>query len=97
VALEILHFTLVLFGGFAIVESAEIAALAGIGIDFSRIEAVLARFEFADHGVSPFVRTNAMPALAFLAEIALFEVGLEHIGVERLAGGAGDQSGGGIA
>ncbi|CDX28199.1 hypothetical protein MPLA_1350016 [Mesorhizobium sp. ORS 3359] len=49
VPLEILHFAFVLFGGFARLESAEIAALAGPGIDLARIEPVFAGFQFADH------------------------------------------------
>src|SRR5258707_307015 len=49
VPLEILHVSLVLFRRRARVESAEIAALAGLGIDLAGIEPVLARLQFADH------------------------------------------------
>src|ERR1041385_4651298 len=48
--LEILHVALVLFGGRAGPEGAEISALAGSRIDLARIEPVLAALQFADHG-----------------------------------------------
>jgi len=44
VALEILHITLVLFRCGARAEGAEIAALAGVGIDLARIEPIFAGF-----------------------------------------------------
>jgi hypothetical protein len=47
--LEILHFTFVLLRRRARFEGAEIAATAGLRIKLSRIEPVLARFQFADH------------------------------------------------
>ena len=43
VPLEVLHCALVLLGGGAGLEGAEIAAPAGLGIDLARIEAVAAR------------------------------------------------------
>ena len=48
--LEILHFPLMLLRRRAAVEGAEIAALAGLGIELAGVEAVFAGFEFADHG-----------------------------------------------
>jgi alkanesulfonate monooxygenase SsuD/methylene tetrahydromethanopterin reductase-like flavin-dependent oxidoreductase (luciferase family) len=49
---EILHRAFVLLGGGAGSEGAEIAAAAGLGIYFSRVEPVLAGRQFADHGVA---------------------------------------------
>src|SRR6185295_2699341 len=49
--LEILDFAFVLFGRLAAVESAEIAASAGLRVRLSRVETVFARFELADHRV----------------------------------------------
>src|SRR5207244_5649389 len=51
--LEILHLALVLFRRRPRFEGAEIAALAGLRIDLSGIEPVLARSQFADHGTPP--------------------------------------------
>src|SRR5437879_590048 len=50
--LEKLDGTLVLFGRFSRLECAQISPLAGPRIDFSRIEPILAGFEFADHAFS---------------------------------------------
>jgi hypothetical protein len=50
--LEILHVTLVLFGRRARLESAEVAAFAGPGVDFPGIKPVLTGSQFADHGGS---------------------------------------------
>src|SRR5690349_823677 len=47
--LEILHLALVLFGLLACGEGAKIAALAGLGVNFSRVKAVFAGLQFADH------------------------------------------------
>lgn len=59
VSLEVLDFTLMLLGGGAAFKGAEIAALAGFGIDLTRIEPILSRFEFANHAapysVTPFL------------------------------------------
>src|SRR5262245_54247294 len=49
-ALEVLDGALVLFGGVAVPEGAQVAALACPWVLLQRIEAVLAGFEFADHG-----------------------------------------------
>ena len=49
--LEILHRALVLFGGGAAGKRAEIAAPAGLRIDFARKEPVFAGRQFTDHGV----------------------------------------------
>lgn len=38
-----------LLGGFAAVEGAEVSPFAGLLVLLARIEAVLARFQFADH------------------------------------------------
>ena len=46
---EILHGTLVLFGCRARRESTEVAALACLGIELPRVQAVLAVLELADH------------------------------------------------
>jgi hypothetical protein len=54
-AFEELNFPLMLKSRFARAERAEIAALARTGIDFARIKSVLARFQLANHGRSPFV------------------------------------------
>src|SRR6266446_8267956 len=63
--LEILHLALVLFRSRARFEGAEIAALAGLRIDLSGIEPVLARLQFADHGTSLLLASIAMAALLF--------------------------------
>src|SRR5205085_9524412 len=47
-ALEVLDLALVLFGLGAGLEGAEVAALAGLGIELARIEAVFAGFQLAD-------------------------------------------------
>src|ERR1700733_15050706 len=51
--LEVLHRALVLLGGGAAGEGAEIAAAAGLRILFARIEPVFAGRQFADHGELP--------------------------------------------
>lgn len=51
-ALEELDFSLVLFGGFAGFEGAEVAALSGFGVGFAGVEAIFAGFKFADHWVT---------------------------------------------
>src|SRR5690348_11625003 len=54
VPLEVLHGALVLLGGAARRERAEIAAPAGLRIDLARVEAVFARFQLANHdGLRP--------------------------------------------
>src|ERR1700683_3012679 len=50
VVFEVLHGALVLFGGGATAERAEVTALTGSRVGFSRIQAVFARAEFANHG-----------------------------------------------
>ena len=52
--LEILHGALVLFSGYARFEGAEIAALAGLRVQFSGIEPVFARLQLSDHGTGLF-------------------------------------------
>src|SRR5664279_4551168 len=47
--LEILHLPLVLFGGGARLEGAEIATLAGLRIELPRVQPVFAGAQFADH------------------------------------------------
>jgi hypothetical protein len=54
--LEKLHRALMLFRLFAAAERAEVFAFAGPGINLARIEPILARLEFANHGRSPFFR-----------------------------------------
>src|SRR6266700_5162213 len=51
--LEILHLLLVLLGGRARLEGAEIPALAGLEIDLPRVEPVFAGAQFADHEAFP--------------------------------------------
>jgi hypothetical protein len=48
--LEVLYGAFVFFGGGATLEGAEIAALAGLGVGLARIETILTRGQFADHG-----------------------------------------------
>jgi hypothetical protein len=47
--LEILHRLLMLLRRRAVLEGAEVAAFAGLGVELARIEPVLAGFQFADH------------------------------------------------
>ena len=54
--LEELDGPLVLLGRVPAREGAEVPALAGLGVLLARIEAVLARFKLADHGVLPTLR-----------------------------------------
>jgi hypothetical protein len=49
--LEVLDCTLVLFSFFSSIERPEIFAFAGLGIFLSRVEPVLPRLQFSDHGV----------------------------------------------
>src|SRR2546421_5360649 len=56
-ALEKLHRTLVLFRCVARVERAQVPALARLRIEFSRIEPVFTRLEFANHG-TPLALSN---------------------------------------
>ena len=63
--LEILYVALVLFGRRAGLERAEVAALAGSGIDLAGIEPVLAGFQFANHD-RPLSGLNGVCASAFL-------------------------------
>src|ERR1051325_3220660 len=65
--LEVLHLALVLFGGFARREGAEIPAPAGLWIDLAGIQPVFARLEFADHGQHLNV---AVALLRFKAQLA---------------------------
>jgi hypothetical protein len=51
-AFEILHRAFVLLGGRARCESAKVAAAPGSWVLLSRVKAVFARFEFADHRFS---------------------------------------------
>jgi hypothetical protein len=53
VALEVLDFPLVPFGGLPCGEGAKVASAAGLGIDLSRIKPILARLEFANHDPLP--------------------------------------------
>src|SRR6516225_2531189 len=47
--LEVLHGALVLLGRRARRKGAEVAAAAGLRVDFARIEAIATRLELADH------------------------------------------------
>jgi hypothetical protein len=67
--LEILHGAFVLFSSGARFESTEIAALAGFRIHFARIQPILSRLQFADHGsvsFSLFMASIVIAALLFL-------------------------------
>src|SRR5690242_8417396 len=50
--LEELHRPFVFLGLFARGEGAEVAAFARLRIDLPRVESILPRFEFANHGVT---------------------------------------------
>ena len=69
--LEILHVALVLLGGRARLEGAEIAALAGLRIGLAGIEPVFAGLQFADHGGGPV----QMPSLSIAVAGGLFRGG----------------------
>ena len=51
--LEELHGPLVFLRGLTRRKRAEVFVLAALRIDFARIEPVLTRFQFADHGSAP--------------------------------------------
>src|SRR5258708_38378352 len=51
--LEILHGTLMLFGRRTRRKRAEVAAAAGLRVDFARIEPIAPRLELADHRRRP--------------------------------------------
>jgi hypothetical protein len=65
--LEILHIALVLFGGGARLEGAEIAALAGFRIELAGIKPVFAGLQFADHGTG--LRLTELIALISIASV----------------------------
>lgn len=48
-ALEVLDFALVLLGGFAGFEGAEVTAFAGLGIELAGVKTIFPGFEFANH------------------------------------------------
>jgi hypothetical protein len=52
--LEILHFSLVLFGRGTGFERAQIAAPTSAGVLLSRVKSIFARRKFADHRYAPF-------------------------------------------
>jgi hypothetical protein len=58
---EELHGPFMLFGGFAGVERAQVAAFAGLRVCLPRIEKILARLEFADY--------ESPPSTGFLLEL----------------------------
>src|ERR1041385_3141511 len=78
---EVLHLALMLLGGLARREGAEISAPAGLGIDLAGIQAVFAGLELAAHGQHPCV---AVALLRFKAQLAhqllLFGKSPLHIG-----------------
>ena len=63
--LEVLHRALVLLGRRARRKRAEVAAAAGLRVDFARIEAIAARLELADHRRLP--RAACAPRMLRLA------------------------------
>lgn len=63
--LEVLDGLFVLSRGFQGIECAEVAATLGPGIDFPRIDAILSRFQFADHNVDFFENIQCMNADAY--------------------------------
>src|ERR1043166_5173385 len=79
--LEVLHLALMLLGGLARRERAEISAPAGLGIDLAGIQAVFAGLELADHDSHLCV---AVALLRFKSQLAhqllLFGKSPLHIG-----------------
>jgi hypothetical protein len=55
---EKLHGPFVLFGRFSGVEHAKILAFSSLAIEFSRIEPILTRFEFANHCLPPLIENK---------------------------------------
>jgi hypothetical protein len=49
VTLEVLHVTFMFLGGRSGLEGAEVAPLLGLGVDFPRVQAVLAATQLANH------------------------------------------------
>lgn len=47
--LEVLDLSLVLLGGFAGIEGAEVAAFVGLRVDLAGIDSIFAGFQFSDH------------------------------------------------
>jgi len=60
-ALEVLHFTFVLLGLFAALESAKIAPSSVLKIFLSRVEPVITGFQFPDHLVSFVACARCLP------------------------------------
>jgi hypothetical protein len=56
--LEILHLALVLLGGRARFERAEIAALARLRVDFAGVEPIFAGLQFAYHEIALVLRST---------------------------------------
>src|SRR5205823_3920220 len=89
VVFEVLHRALVLLGLGARAERAQVAALAGPGIDFAGVQAVLARFQFAYHGFSLLLGRMSRLAQRRLADRArqaggfVFLVGVPQERLER--------------
>src|SRR5215468_12417580 len=69
--LEVLHRALVLLGRRARRKRAEVAAAAGLRVDFARIEAIAARLELADHRRLPRAAC-ALRMLRFAARLCAF-------------------------
>src|SRR5437870_3704974 len=83
VPLEELDLSLVVQRGFARIERAQVAPLAGLGIDPARVDPVLAGSEFADHRVLSCLSNPGEPNLHGLAGCRLSDCAATSLPVLR--------------